>query len=61
MRYKHRKKLQGGVNDTYLQSEERKIYLKERERERERVTGRHTVRKAIEVIEKCRQNEVVCM
>ena len=36
MRYKHRKKLQGGVNDTYLQSEERKIYLKERERERER-------------------------
>ena len=35
MRYKHRKKLQGGVNDTYLQSEERKIYLKERERERE--------------------------
>ena len=33
MRYKHRKKLQGGVNDTYLQSEERKIYLKERERE----------------------------
>ena len=36
MRYTHRKKLHGGVNDTYLQSEERKIYLKERERERER-------------------------